>query len=170
MSKKKMKPTMTSLEAAMINFSGPELPTAESMRGQILSCIAAVAKDEYDLDSESAAKMIDGLLDARVGAIQLELAERDEDTVFDTLSFTEAEQYFLKVWTDAYRAALDCSEAHVDAAGCGWPDYLPMKAVWTKDLIIDVGRMLGFHDAARAKAFSKFAEEESRKAMAGCAG
>jgi len=155
------KPVMNSLGAALHSFNGGEVPSSSSLRDLIFG--AATACERSEADSEHASAIIAGLLDAYLAACAMEDEDRDDEDVTDTIGFDESEQHYIKSYAAAYGRSLGLDPDKVE--GSGWPDYLPQNNRFTRELIIDLGRLVGFLDANRAKAYYRHMQTEPQQAI-----
>lgn len=153
------RPTMNSLGATLQSFGDPEVPSSGDLRQLILNCVtAANGGDENDY---AVADIIKALLDAYLAACAKE--DEDDEVELDTLNFSEAEQLFLKSYAAAYGQATNQAPEQVESGG--WPEFLPERGRYTRELIVDLGRLVGYLDVQRFRALqSFFIDEERRKA------
>jgi hypothetical protein len=150
---------MNSLGAALQGFGDPEVPGSEELRQLIMNCVtAANGGDENDY---RVAEIIEGLLESYLAACAME-DDEDEDEL-NTLDFAEAERLFLASYATAYAQSTGQRPEQVESGG--WPEFLPESGRYTRELVIDLGRLVGFLDVQRFRALqSFFIDEERRKA------
>lgn len=153
----KRKPSMNSLGAALFSFSGGEVSSSESLREQILKC--ATVANRGDIDDEHVSGIVKGLLEAYLAACALE--DDDDEDELETLAFEEAERQFNNAYASAYGSGTGRRAEDVET--CGWPDFLPHCNRFTHELAVDLGRLLGFLDVQRAKAYTRWAEQHEKE-------
>jgi hypothetical protein len=154
----KRKPNMNSLGAALFSFSGGEVPSSESLLDQILNC--ATTANRGEVDDEHVSRIVKGLLEAYLAACALE--DEDDEDELETLGFEEAERQFNDAYAKAYGPGTGRKPEDVEV--CDWPDFLPHCNRFTHELAVDLGRLVGFLDVQRCKAYTRYAEQHEKEA------
>lgn len=134
----------------MDRMGGDDELTADDLESMIVKVFVASFEFEHGFE----ANLIEALVDARYDLLQ---HENDSDDDAPTISGDEAEQWYLKCQSDMYKQA-GCDAGYAEESA-SWPDALPLRANWDKDIL----KMLARKEVAHHLVVMDQIREEMKK-------
>jgi hypothetical protein len=123
--------TLDKIAYMMNRVGGDDELTAADLEDMIVKVFVASFEFEHGFE----ANLIGALVDARRELMQHENDEDDDKYAIDdeTTTAAWAEKWYVKCQSDMYKQA-GYDESYADESA-SWPDTLPLRADWDKDLL-----------------------------------